>query len=735
MMLGKWSGGRRWLLPVLGALVAAGMLATSGSCNEHRLVPFEGLVEIGVIEDVAIPEKPKLDLLWVVDNSASMCQEQATLASTFDAMAEKLLQLKADINVAVVTTDVEGPTYRGRFQNTPATENHLSCDRSCLQDDHCGGGCLCGVPHIRRCESKADCKGDQECVAAPDSSIRHCAEPCVSAGLAHEHTSDKCGADVREQQVFTCQMVPTSGGNFCTLTPCDKDADCNNAGGQGCMPGPDGLSYCRRLRRSNTECQRDSDCPLGVECEKQPDDSFRCLPTGQCPPPTCVCPETLPTVLNSSDPTFVHNFGCLAAVGTKGDTFEKGLEAMRKALEPRMTASGGPNEGFLRKDAFLGVIILSDENDCSDAGYSCDPAAERCIVALADGRTRGETEDDGMRCAEDSLDLDAGGAPVHYCRLPRRDASECEHFRDWLRPVDWYADFLRRQKDDPTAAEKAGNLPCDVDSDCVAGEFCSRKAKRCIDDKVVVGAIVGPRDPECVFSCPSENPVLDCVKDPTCQEPCHVERGEGAFCADRVYEFNHPVLPTCTSVNGQAFNGRRYRELVNAFGAQGVQRSICANQEEFRKALKDIGDVVVAEIRIDFCLSRPLMPCRSHAQCGEGLTCHGLDAVPTEGEGEAPAPAPAPEEGDEEGPVRATTFCADEDGLPAGVQMLIFQAPEEGEEDAPLKLRTGVDAVYHFIPNKGPKGRPAFGCFQFISGGPRPGEQVRLAYRAGLLVE
>lgn len=52
-------------------------------------------------------------------------------------------------------------------------------------------------------------------------------------------------------------------------------------------------------------------------------------------------------------------FGCMAAVGDKGCGFEQHLEAAYTAL--RST----DNQGFLRPDALLVVVIVADEDDCS----------------------------------------------------------------------------------------------------------------------------------------------------------------------------------------------------------------------------------------------------------------------------------------------------------------------------------------------------------------------------------
>ena len=54
-------------------------------------------------------------------------------------------------------------------------------------------------------------------------------------------------------------------------------------------------------------------------------------------------------------------FSCIGRVGTLGCGLEHHLGAMRAALD----GSAVENSDFLRKDAFLAVIILADEDDCS----------------------------------------------------------------------------------------------------------------------------------------------------------------------------------------------------------------------------------------------------------------------------------------------------------------------------------------------------------------------------------
>jgi hypothetical protein len=69
------------------------------------------------------PLQPKADILFVVDNSISMTQEQANLTANFQAFIDAILLADADYQVAVITTD--DPALRGPLI-TPATSNPIS---------------------------------------------------------------------------------------------------------------------------------------------------------------------------------------------------------------------------------------------------------------------------------------------------------------------------------------------------------------------------------------------------------------------------------------------------------------------------------------------------------------------------------------------------------------------------------------------------------------------------------
>lgn len=67
--------------------------------------------------------------------------------------------------------------------------------------------------------------------------------------------------------------------------------------------------------------------------------------------------------IDGSSARRVEQFACSANVGTSGAALEMPLGAMRDAFSARL--QDGNNAGFLRHDALLSVVILTDENDCS----------------------------------------------------------------------------------------------------------------------------------------------------------------------------------------------------------------------------------------------------------------------------------------------------------------------------------------------------------------------------------
>jgi hypothetical protein len=72
-------------------------------------------------------------------------------------------------------------------------------------------------------------------------------------------------------------------------------------------------------------------------------------------------------ILAGDSPTLVPDFIQNVTVGSCGSSKEQPLRAMQLALsEPLLS---GANAGLLRSGARLAVVVVSDDNDCSDPGY------------------------------------------------------------------------------------------------------------------------------------------------------------------------------------------------------------------------------------------------------------------------------------------------------------------------------------------------------------------------------
>lgn len=80
--------------------------------------------------------------------------------------------------------------------------------------------------------------------------------------------------------------------------------------------------------------------------------------------------------LERGDANVSSAFSCLSQVGTGGASIEMPLYALKLAFDERV--ADGTNAGFHRPDALLGVVILSDEDDCSREDNNFTIANDSC---------------------------------------------------------------------------------------------------------------------------------------------------------------------------------------------------------------------------------------------------------------------------------------------------------------------------------------------------------------------
>jgi hypothetical protein len=144
-----------------------------------------------------------------------------------------------------------------------------------------------------------------------------------------------------------------------------------------------------------------------------------------------------------------NEIACIVPLGVGGCQIEQPLEAIRRALDGRHAA----NIGFLRDDARLAVVLITDEDDCSLSdptilGEHTPPTSFSCFQH-------------GVRCEPD----DATTRGEKSGCVPRADSS-------YLGDVGMYVAFLSGLKADPadiTVVEIAGNPDPVVVGDSLLG--------------------------------------------------------------------------------------------------------------------------------------------------------------------------------------------------------------------------------------------------------------------------
>lgn len=237
----------------------------------------------------------------------------------------------------------------------------------------------------------------------------------------------------------------------------------------------------------------------------------------ECPAnlPSVISPQTLieagcaESDLACQQEKLGEHFSCLAKVGTEGIIFEKGLEAMRSAL-----SCNGPNGGFfgdccipdaigqglvydplcrprnlppqfLRPDALLMVVFITDEDDCStfadapDTPFLTCRASPETINNFIDANNKdGAIQEitqfysnpslcatgDPQRCYEAECTTASGNIldPVDCyfsrCSIRVGGLNDCRWQYSRLAPVSYYYDFLTSLKARPNEQILVANI-------------------------------------------------------------------------------------------------------------------------------------------------------------------------------------------------------------------------------------------------------------------------------------
>jgi hypothetical protein len=275
-------------------------------------------------------EHHKVDLLFVVDNSNTMQNEQLKLVDNFPALHQALadaLDRVPDLHIGVVTTNLGSGGYDLFY-----------------------------------------CEGDGDGGVLGRAGGVNLGESCLGAGQRYMVDVEPEGCAIDRGRSGECVQ------DDCTQQQCDDMAQ----GGE------------------SLELVHDSQgCP---RCR-----NFQGIPS--------------------------EAFSCIASVGVQGCGFEQQLEAMRMALD---TTEVPENQGFLRPDALLAIVFVTDEDDCSVSDPILFDDSESSIDSTLGFLSSFRCFEFGVTC--DINDRTATG-PRQDCE-PRDDAGAL------LYTIDRYTTFL-----------------------------------------------------------------------------------------------------------------------------------------------------------------------------------------------------------------------------------------------------------------------------------------------------
>jgi hypothetical protein len=285
-------------------MIAAAGISVVSACNSN---PVEYLSSSGSIQKTlprSVSSQQKMDILWVVDNSGSMCQEQKFLGENFDKFIEGLSQTQLDFHLAVTTTHVPQGQYplepvarAGHIQSTPQPIVGF--------DPTCQGTRADNFKPLRDAIAAA-----VECMATPDALLNQWTVEeieCAQAGRP------------------SCQRVV------------DRNGD-SLIGIEDLFPRPDEYRPIPKYLKSSD--YRAANGQIDVERLRA---DFACI-------------------------SLVGTRGTGYEKGLQAAILAVSPELTGRVPESTEADATKPNHGFIRKDAGTAVIFVTDENDCSNDG-------------------------------------------------------------------------------------------------------------------------------------------------------------------------------------------------------------------------------------------------------------------------------------------------------------------------------------------------------------------------------
>jgi hypothetical protein len=239
-----------------------------------------------------------------------------------------------------------------------------------------------------------------------------------------------------------------------------------------------------------------------------------------------------------TDPDITNVFKCIAQVGAAGCGFEHQLASVARALGADGSPAPPENQGFLRADATLAIILLTNEDDCSAPVNSVlyETAVNTNLASQVGPPSNFRCNEFGHLCSQ------SGGALAPPGRLS---------------PVPW--DLTTTVSYDGCVSAEGQGLLTPVGNEGYAGMIKRLKADPA--SQILVAAIAGPTTPYVVRW--NDAPTVDIGPWPFVAHSCGGSEDPSGFAdpAVRIQQFtiefgsNGLVYPFCSTDYAPALSG------------------------------------------------------------------------------------------------------------------------------------------------------------------------------------
>lgn len=311
-------------------------------------------------------------------------------------------------------------------------------------------------------------------------------------------------------------------------------------------------------------------------------------------------------------------FGCLAsAVGVAGCGFEHQLQAFEFAFvvgaignDIQHNISDSNPNGFLRPSAYLAMVFLSDEDDCSAATNDGMFASSLSSTILGNESASLRCATRGHSCGGRTLTLSPPGYPTDAPFAT--DYTSCEA----------RTDACSNETDNKSPTDTSQSTDCSPlkSIKSLADHLKSLKANP--DEQILVAGIYGvplnpsdPKTPKYKVAMTPNPSTLDKAHPqvydywPICYDPDHQPKQDpngdnAAFDVD--------------AAGWGATGGLRMDAFINEFGSNGLKFSIC--QRDYSTSLQQIGDTLAKKLQ-NLCVDYKLIDTDANIDNGVQADC------------------------------------------------------------------------------------------------------------------